>query len=296
MYPIVGSLVALLVCLSTLPSLGSGTASDSSGHIWKQITAEAESLGLPTKFLRTVPADFVGFEFDDLQAFAAEYHPSEHRMVLNRILSFNGAGGTLRPLARLTHAELETLYHELFHAYMDYLSTTETQGQPDPFLSFAREQQQCRYGAVLINPVVQRKKETEERFLSERESWEALNEGWAVFVGWTVWSQLEMRHGGGQSIQKPGKLRDAWLRRLEEADREGKLRGYYEPEDPTERSVTRKRFLAATSRLSSEEIGRLMTGPMEFPSDLVKQALKRLAGAQGSLHHAKSCNQIPGNN
>ena len=83
MHPIVGSLVALLVCLSTLLTLGSGTASDSSGHIWKQITAEAESLGLPTRFLRTVPVDFVGFEFDDLQAFAAEYHPSEHRMVLN---------------------------------------------------------------------------------------------------------------------------------------------------------------------------------------------------------------------
>jgi len=204
MYPIVGSLVMLLAFLSTLPALGSGTASNSSGHIWKQITTEAESLGLPTKFLRTVPAEFVRFEFDDLQAFAAEYHPSEHRMVLNRTLSFNVAGGTLRPLTRLTHAELETLYHELFHAYMDYLSTTEGQGQPDPFLSFAREQQQCRYGTVLINPVVQRKKETEERFLSEPESWEALNEGWAVFVGWTVWSQLEMRHGGGQFIQKPG--------------------------------------------------------------------------------------------
>jgi len=231
-----------------------------------------------------------------LQAFAAEYHPSEHRMVLNRTLSFNVAGRTLRPLARLTHAELETLYHELFHAYMDYLETMDAQGQPGPFLRFAREQQRCRYGVVLINPVVQRKNETEERFLSERESWEALNEGWAVFVGWTVWSQLETRHGADQSIQKPGKPRDAWLRRLEESDREGKLRGYYEPEDPAERSVTRKRFLALNSRLSSEEIGRLMSGPLEFSPDLVKQALKRLDGTQGSLHHPKSCESIAGTN
>jgi hypothetical protein len=282
------SLTAFLVFAASAVIVGA--TPDASGHIWKQIIKEAENLGLPTKFLRTVPPDFVSFEFDDLQAFAAEYHPFEHRMVLNRTLSFNVAGRTLRPLARLTHAELETLYHELFHAYMDYLSTMEAQGQADPFLVFARVQQGCRYGAVLINPVVQRKKETEERFLTERESWETLNEGWAVFVGWTVWSQLEMRHGGDHSIQRPGKQRDAWLRRLEEADREGKLRGYYEPEDPAERSVTRKRFLAPDSRLSSVEIGRLMSGPLEFPSDLVKQAVNRLAGTQGHLHHAKACN------
>jgi hypothetical protein len=238
-----------------------------------------------------VPADFVSFEFDDLQAFAAEYHPSEHRMVLNRTLSFNVAGGTLRPLARLTHAELETLYHELFHAYMDYLETKEAQGELDALLSFGRRQQRCRYGTVLITPVVQRKTETEERFLSERESWEALNEGWAVFVGWTVWTRLEMRSGPDRSAQKFNKQRDAWLRRLEEADRDAKLRGYYEPEDPAERSVTRKRFLAPGSRLSSEEIERLMSGPLEFPADLVKQAAKRLAGTQDSLLHGKTCDK-----
>ena len=49
--------------------------------------------------------------------------------------------------------------------------------------------------------------------------------------------------GTGPLTSKAGKNRDAWLQRLEEADREGKLRGYSEPEDPTERSVTRKRFL-----------------------------------------------------
>ena len=282
MYLRLAFLAAFLLCLSTAPVLGSDSTSESSGHIWKQITAEAEGLGLPTKFLRTVPADFVTFEFDDLQAFAAEYHLAEHRMVLNRTLSFNVAGRTLRPLARLTHAELETLYHELFHAYMDYLMTTEAQERPDTFISFARDQQRCRYGAVLITPVVQRKSETEERFLTEREAWEALNEGWAVFVGWTVWSQMEMRRGSSKS-------RDAWLRRLEEADREGKLRGYYEPEDPAERGMTRKRFLAPGSRLSSEEIERLMAGPLEFPPDLVKQARTRLAQSQGSLLHPNAC-------
>jgi hypothetical protein len=295
MYPLVLVLTAALVYSFPIPVHAEETAA-SAGHIWKQITVEAEGLGLPTKFLATVPADFVRFEFDDLQAFAAEYHPSEHRMVLNRTLSFNVAGRTLRPLNRLTHAELETLYHELFHAYMDYLSSEEAQGKPDAFLSFAREQQQCRYSTVMITPVVQRKNETEERFLNEEESWEALNEGWAVFVGWTVWNQLEMRHRRGHSIQRPRKQDDGWLRRLEEADREGKLRGYYEPQDAEERSVARKRFLAVASRLSAEEIGRIMAGPLEFPSDLVKQARKRLEKSQGNLVHGKTCDRGHGSN
>jgi len=281
--------VALCVVLFD-PSDGRG-ADDAppSDHIWKQIVSESDGLGLSTKFLKVIPANFVTFEFGDLQAFAAEYHLGEHRMVLNRALSFNVAGGTLRPLTRLTHVEMETLFHELFHAYIDYLTVRETEGQLDPLLVFARKQQHCHYSAVLITPVIQRKSETEERFLSERESWEALNEAWAVFVGWTVWNQLEVRQRIGRSIQKPGKSRQDWLRRLEEADREGKLRGYYEPEDATERAVTRKRFLAPGSRLSWEEAERIMTEPLEFSADLIKQAKMIMMRDQETLSFSKSC-------
>jgi hypothetical protein len=283
-------IAVLLISLLTVPADGRGSdQSDLSAQIWMQITADAERLGLPTKFLKTVPSDFVNFEFGDLQAFAAEYHPAEHRMVLNRTLTFNVAGRTLRALAQLTHAEMETLYHELFHAYMDYLGTEEAKGQADSLLQFAREQQRCRYSVVLITPVVQRKTETEERFLSEAEAWEALNEAWAVFVGWTVWNQLELRKGTDRSIQKPGRNRDAWLRRLTEADREGKLRGYYEPEDPTERAMTRKRFLAPASRVSGKEIERLMSGPLEFSPDLVKEAVRILGATRGTLLRSVPC-------
>src|SRR5690242_16915637 len=260
-------ITAATLCVSLLFNLIDGTGADHSGapgHIWKQIIAEAEGLGLPTKFLKALPPDFVKFEFDDLQAFAAEYHLSEHRMVLNRTLSFNVAGGTLRPLARLTHAEMETLFHELFHAYMDYLTTMEAEGRPDSLLTFARKQQRCRYGDVLITPVVQRKTETEERFLSERESWEALNEAWAVFVGWAVWNQLESGRAGAKTILAPGKSRDEWVRRLQQADREGKIRGYYEPENPEERTVARKRYLASASRVSFEEVRHLMVEALGF--------------------------------
>ncbi|TKB65234.1 MAG: hypothetical protein E8D47_08910, partial [Nitrospira sp.] len=244
----------------------------SADWMWGQLIREAQGLGLPTKFLRAIPSRFVRFEFDDLRSYAAEYHPEEHRMVLNRALSFNGAGATLRPLGRLTHAEIETLYHELFHAYLDYL-VTAAEASPDvakdPVLAFAKEQQACHYGAVLITPVVQRKGETEERFLTEQESWEALNETWAVFVGWTVWNQLEIIGRVRQSIQKPGKSQDEWLRRLKNADREGTLRGYYEPEDERERAVARKRYLAPASRLSEQEAAILMEYVLEIPSSLL---------------------------
>ena len=259
-----------------------------SGHVWKQLVTEADQMGLPTKFLKAVPPEFVTFEFDDLQAFAAEYHLGEHRMVLNRTLSFNAAGGRLRPLAQLTHTQLETLYHELFHAYVDYLSTVQGDA-PSPLLSFARAQQRCRYSAVLITPVVQRKSETEERFLTETESWEALNEAWAVFIGWAVWSQLELGPNAVSWIRKPGKGRDAWLRRLGEADREGKLRGYYEPEDPAERVVARKRFLAPAFRISAMESGRLMEEALGYSPDLVREATGLLERSQVGQALPQSC-------
>ena len=263
----------------------------SAERMWQQVLSEAHALGLPTKFLKAIPSSFVRFEFDELHSYAAEYHLGEHRMVLNRALSFNGAGATLRPLGRLTHAEIATLYHELFHAYLDYLVTV-AEASPavvlDPILAFARAQQACRYGAVLITPVAQRIGETEERFLSERESWEALNETWAVFVGWVVWNQLELTGRAGQSIQQSGKSQDEWVRRLRNADREGIFRGYYEPESPDERAVARKRYLAPASRLSESEATVLMKDVIEFSPNLLARARGVLSNIdQGVTRHGE---------
>jgi hypothetical protein len=275
--------VVLLVCVYPWYSASviAENRSASDERMWQQLLAGADKLGLPTKFLRTLPPDFIRFEFDDLQTFAAEYHLNGHRMVLNRTLSFNAAGATLRPLGRMTHKEIETLYHELFHAHMDYLVTAAESvpagSQQHPVLTFARAQQHCRYETVLITPIVQRKTETEERFLTERESWEALNETWAVFVGWVAWNQLDITRGSGRALLKSGKNREEWLRRLKKADSEGALHGYYEPEDPTERGITHKRFLAPASRLSQQEARVLMDAALGFPPDLVKEAMKMFA-------------------
>jgi hypothetical protein len=264
----------------------------STGRMWNQLLGEANALRLPTKFLHAIPPSFIQFEFDDLHSYAAEYHPGEHRMVLNRALSFNGAGATLRPLSRLTHAQIETLYHELFHAYLDHL-VTAAEASPetmwDPLLTFARVQQGCHYGVVLITPVAQRKGDTEERFLSDRESWEALNETWAVFVGWAVWNQLEVTSGVERSIQKSGKSQDEWVRRLKKADREGIFLGYYEPEDSGERAIARKRYLAPASRLSEQEAKMLMKDVLEFSPTLLTRASGAFSGVGDVIPRDGTC-------
>ncbi|TAJ10308.1 MAG: hypothetical protein EPO61_02405 [Nitrospirae bacterium] len=227
---------------------------------WSNLIIQAEALGLPTKFLRVIPPDFLTLEFEDLHAFAAEYHPQEHRMLLNLALSFNGAGGTLKPLAKMTHREVSTLFHEFLHAYMDYIGSQLDEKVLSPEVlrlrAFAEERQRCWYQVVTITPVVQRRGATEIRFLSEREAWEALNESWAVFVGWAIWSQLELGRASKQS--RPAYANDQWLQRLRKADKDGDLIGYYEPEDQAERQVTRKRYLAPSHRLTPQELRVLL--------------------------------------
>jgi hypothetical protein len=210
-------------------------------------------------------------------------------MVLNRPLSLNAAGGTLRPLAKMTHKELEVLYHELFHAYLDFLSThAERLSGAESLMTFARAQQVCRYGEVAITPIVQRRAETETRYLTESEAWEALNETWAVFVGWAIWNQLEVQAlGKGSMLQQP-RLAEQWRARLEQAVRNGELRGYYVPQDPEERRVTHKRFLAKQSQISWGEMRVLMREVLGFSEKFIAKAYRRIAPAL-SVERKRPC-------
>lgn len=253
---------------------------------WSRLIIEADRLHLPTKFLKQMPEDFIRFEFDDLRTYAAEYHPGDHRLVLNRSLSFNAAGAALKPLRTMTHQELRVLYHELFHGYMDYLTTFEEQGgeggEMPELLRFARRQQVCRYGTAAIVPLAQRPHEIEIRYLTESESWEALNETWAVFVGWVIWNQLEMRekyHG------RPARQKEQWAERLKTAFAQGEFRGYYVPQDTEERRVAQKRFLGKPSQLSWREAEVLMSQVLDFSGESFR-LLKR-------SHKASSANEPP---
>lgn len=256
-------------------------------RIWARLLDDAGRVQLPTKFLKALPSDFIHFEFDDLRAYAAEYHPDEHRMVLHRSLSFNGAGRTLKPLGKMTHKELEVLYHELFHAYMDYLQVVEERSGKagdglGELLSFAKHQQACRYEEVRITPVALRTGDTESRYLTKTESWEALNETWAVFIGWAVWNQLEVKHKTGKSMfQEPGQAHQ-WIRRFKGALEKGDLRGYYVPEDPDERRLAQKRYLAKPSQLTLKEAAVLMKQVLGFQHNFIKRVQASFEPSRGS--------------
>jgi len=260
---------------------------------WNDLIAQAEALGLPTKFLRVLPPDFLTLEFEDLHTFAAEYHPQEHRMLLNLALSFNGAGGTLKPLSKMTHREVATLFHEFFHAYMDYIGVQSDAQMPGSEIlrlrTFAEEQQRCWYQVVTITPIVQKKGVTEVRFLTEREAWEALHESWAVFVGWAVWSQLEL--GEAAKGGKPLYAAERWLKRLKKADHDGDLIGYYEPEDQAERQVTRKRYLAPAHRLTPGELRILLEVLFGASSEQAQRAAAAMEQRRLPPKEAVPCRQ-----
>ncbi len=284
--------LVLLCAVGVISSSAEERKASGAARMWEQLIGGATTLRLPTGFLKAMPPDFVQFEFDDLRTYAAEYHPGEHRMVLNRTLSFHAAGRDVRPLTTMTSKELEVLYHELFHAYIDYLESREAGGAlPGPeqeLIAFARDMQVCRYREVSITPVVQRIQETEVRYLSDSEAWEALNETWAVFVGWAVWNQLEIEKKGGRSMSGSPQLSGEWVARFGQAIEAGELRGYYVPQDPDERRVTQKRFLAPGSQVSLEESRRLMKQVLGLPEKFIGAA-ERAVGQIRNISPGRPC-------
>ena len=272
------------------------TLPDESVKLWQALIRQADALALPTEFLKTIKPGFVTIEFDDLHAFAAEYHPDEHRMVLNLTLSFNMAGGTLKPLRSLPSRDLGTLYHELFHAYMDYISTLSNEGDSPAFrlLEFAKALQECRYRHVTITPIRQRTSHTEARVLTDRESWEALNETWAMFIGWAIWAQLEARGTSRDKHKKTNRAAEkGWLERLKKADHDADLTGYYEPEDPGERDIARKRYLAPAYRISSREAGALLEHVLEYPKNRALRSADVMEQVGRSSVENSSCHRPP---
>lgn len=250
---------------------------DRHGRAWSQLLLEARELGLPTGFVERIRPGFVTIAFEDLRSFAAEYHPAQHLMVLNRSLSLNAAGGMLRPLGRLTPREVATLYHELFHAYLDFVVTeSDRLAEGDPgrrLLSFARQQQACRYRQVFITPIRQRPSQSEMRFLTEGEAWEALNETWAVFIEWVIWTTLHLKEKSpGSGTWDDVSLRAERLRLLREADQQGRLVGFYEPADPQERAITHKRYLAPSYRITPEEAALLLETVLGEPPEAAARA------------------------
>jgi hypothetical protein len=77
--------------------------------------------------------------------------------------------------------------------------------------------------------------------------------------------------------------------RLKIADREGVLRGYYEPEDPGERAMARKRYLAPASRLSEQEAAVLMKNVIEFSPGILSRARRVFSGPDQGVERYGQC-------
>src|SRR3989442_437605 len=56
------------------PLVQAGPVPDLQGE-WARLTREAAGMGLPSRFLRLLPPEFVKLEFADLKNVAAEFHP-----------------------------------------------------------------------------------------------------------------------------------------------------------------------------------------------------------------------------
>lgn len=264
---------------------------DRAVNTWINLIEQAESLDLPTGFLKEIDPDFVTVTFEDLRTYAAEYHPEDHRMILNLRLSFNKAGGALMDLDRMTHHDISLLYHELFHSYLDYLFNGPGPETLSPranrVLAFAREQMRCHYRFVRINPIRQRRDMTEIRFLSEEDAWEVLNETWAMFVGWQIWTKLEQQVNGIGPWTAP--LIDAWAALLSKANTSGELLGYYEPDDPEERRVARKRFIAPSNGLTPDGAELLLAVVLEEPDAVVNEGGLVIKATHDTAAEALSC-------
>ncbi len=260
---------------------------------WPALLQQAETLGLPTEFLTHIDPAFVNITFEDLRTYAAEYHPEDHRMILNMRLSFNEAGGALADLGRMTHHDLALLYHELLHAYMDYLyadqQLTPLTSEDKQVLDFANSQMACHYRFVRINPIRQLKEATELRFLSDQDSWEVMNETWAVFVGWVLWTKLELFEGNLSNITWTDALIHQYTDRLEKAIQSGELLGYYEPDDPEERKVARKRFIAPSNGLTPQDVEHLLGNVLQEPDGMVETSKMIVEGYRKSLEPPPSC-------
>src|SRR2546425_12804847 len=146
--------VAMLFFLA--PIVQAGPVPDLQGE-WARLTREAAEMGLPSRFLRLLPLEFVKLEFADLKNVAAEYHPDGHRMVFHLNLSEGNQGKLLRSLRQVGNHDLATIYHELFHAYFDYVEfasgTPRMTPQGARLYAEAKRFAACRSSVVEVSPI-----------------------------------------------------------------------------------------------------------------------------------------------
>jgi hypothetical protein len=187
----------------------------------------------------------------------------------------------VRSLRQIGNHELATIYHELFHAYFDYVEfasgTSTMTPQGARLYAEAKRLVACRYTVVEVSPispqkVSPRKAKFEQRRLTEREGWEALNETWGVFVGWAIWNKLETTDRFNPAVRWDWDALEEFLDRLEAAYANGELTGYFEPANQDERKGIPRWYLAPNYAISAPEIALLLEVILDEPPGMAKLA------------------------
>mgnify|MGYP001583411283 FL=1 len=289
-------LLALLLLVLASPA-SAAPVPDPQGE-WARLTREAAEMGLPSRFLRLLPLDFVKLEFADLKNVAAEYHPGSHRMVFHLSLSEGNQGRRFRPVKDIPSQDLATLYHELFHAYFDYVDfasgTPKMTPQGTRLHEEAKRFLSCRYTVVELSPGppqkgALRKTRIEKRRLAEREGWDALNETWGVFVGWAIWNKLEATDRLNPAARWDWDALEDFLERLDDASSSGDLTGYFEPVNPEERKTIPRWYLAPTHGISAPEIALLLEVILDEPPGMAGLAASWIAPPAGTAGRMNAC-------
>ncbi|MBI3810181.1 MAG: hypothetical protein HY284_06955 [Nitrospirae bacterium] len=292
------SAIRLLLLLLVLASPASAAPVPEPQGEWVRLTREAAAMGLPSRFLRLLPLEFVKLEFADLKNVAAEYHPDSHRMVFHLSLSEDNQGRRFRPVKDIPSQDLATLYHELFHAYFDYVDfasgTPKMTPQGARLYEEAKRFLSCRYTVVELSPGppqkgVLRKTRIEKRRLTDREGWDALNETWGVFVGWAIWNKLEATDRLNPAARWDWDALEDFLERLDDAYHNGDLTGYFEPANLEERKTIPRWYLAPTHGISAPEIALLLEVILDEPPGMARLAASWIALPAGASERMNAC-------
>ena len=256
---------------------------------WARLTTEAAEMGLPSRFLRLLPPEFVKLEFADLRNVAAEYFPEGHRMIFHLNLSEGNQGKRLRPLRQVGNHDLATIYHELFHAYFDYVDfasgTPRMTPQGGRLYAEAKRFAACRYAVVELSPISAqqnafRRGRFEKRRITERESWDALNETWGVFVGWAIWNKLETTDRLNLATRWDWDTVEEYLDRLEAAYVNRELTGYFEPANQAERKGIPRWYLGPSHAISAQEIALLLEVILDETPGMAQLATRWISASQ----------------
>ena len=80
-----------------------------------------------------------------------------------------------------------------------------------------------------------------------------------------------------------------WAIRLKAAIQSGELLGYYEPDDPEERRLVRKRFIAPSHGITPAGARLLLEIALEEPKDVVEKGGFIIKENQDISHEELSC-------